>query len=98
MFEKAAETYKKKNDTYSGMFQKAVQTYQARNWKEDASQTPDDGAAANGPAVPINAYADAAAEAERQDAAAKDAAVQATMQPMGYGGLSKALRERLFAQ
>ena len=93
MFEKAAETYKKKNDTYSGMFQKAVQTYQARNWKEDASQTPDDGAAANGPAVPINAYADAAAEAERQDAAAKDAAVQATMQPMGYGGLSKALRD-----
>ena len=43
--------------------------------------------------MPINAYADAAAEAERQDAAAKDAAVQATMQPMGYGGLSKALRD-----
>lgn len=41
----------------------------------------------------INAYADAVAEIERQDAAAKDAAVQATMQPMGYSGLSKALRD-----
>lgn len=41
----------------------------------------------------INAYADAVAEIERQDAAAKDAAVQATIQPMGYGGLSKALRD-----
>lgn len=41
----------------------------------------------------INAYADAVAEIERQDAAAKAAAVQATMQPMGYGGLSKALRD-----
>ncbi len=41
----------------------------------------------------INSYADAVAEIERQDAAAKAAAVQATMQPMGYGGLSKALRD-----
>lgn len=41
----------------------------------------------------INAYADAVAKIERQDAAAKEAAVQATMQPMGYGGLSKALRD-----
>ena len=41
----------------------------------------------------INAYVDAVAESERQDAAAKAAAVQATMQPMGYGGLSKALRD-----
>ena len=41
----------------------------------------------------INSYADAVAEIERQDAAAKTAAVQATMQPMGYGGLSKALRD-----
>lgn len=41
----------------------------------------------------INAYADAVAKIERQDAAAKAAAVQATMQPMGYGGLSKALRD-----
>lgn len=122
MFEKAAETYKKKNDTYSGMFQKAVQTYQARNWEEDASQSLDGDSAANNPIAPalilakrdgnaaaakklldnapyvqagrdgINAYADAVAEIERQDAAAKDVAVQATMQPMGYGGLSKALR------
>ena len=121
MFEKAAETYKKKNDTYSGMFQKAVQTYQARNWEEDASQSLDGDSAANNPIAPalilakrdgnaaaakklldnapyvqagrdgINAYADAVAEIERQDAAAKDVAVQATMQPMGYGGLSKAL-------
>lgn len=121
MFEKAAETYKKKNDTYSGMFQKAVQTYQARNWEEDASQSLDGDSAANNPIAPalilakrdgnaaaakklldnapyvqagrdgINAYADAVAEIERQDAAAKTAAVQATMQPMGYGGLSKAL-------
>ena len=93
MFEKAAETYKKKNDKYSGMFQKAVQTYQARNREDDVLQPPDDDTAANNPAVPINAYADAVAEIERQDAAAKDAAVQATMQPMGYGGLSKALRD-----
>lgn len=41
----------------------------------------------------INSYADAVAEIERQDDAAKTAAVQATMQPMGYGGLSKALRD-----
>ena len=41
----------------------------------------------------INSYADAVAEIERQDAAAKAAAVQATMQPMGYGGLSKALHD-----
>ncbi len=41
----------------------------------------------------INSYADAVAEIERQDDAAKAAAVQATMQPMGYGGLSKALRD-----
>ena len=41
----------------------------------------------------INSYADAVAEIERQDAAAKTAAVQATMQPMGYGGFSKALRD-----
>ena len=123
MFEKAAETYKKKNDMYSGMFQKAAQTYQARNWEEDASQSLDGDSAANNPIAPalilakrdgnaaaakklldnapyvqaerdgINAYADAVAEIERQDAAAKDAAVQATMQPMGYGGLSKALRD-----
>lgn len=123
MFEKAAETYKKKNDTYSGMFQKAVQTYQARNWEEDASQSLDGDSAANNPIAPalilakrdgnaaaakklldnapyvqagrdgINAYADAVAKIERQDAAAKDVAVQATMQPMGYGGLSKALRD-----
>ncbi len=123
MFEKAAETYKKKNDMYSGMFQKAAQTYQARNWEEDASQSLDGDSAANNPIAPalilakrdgnaaaakklldnapyvqaerdgINAYADAGAEIERQDAAAKDAAVQATMQPMGYGGLSKALRD-----
>lgn len=93
MFEKAAETYKKKNDTYSGMFQKAAQAYQAKNREEDVSQPSDDDTAANNPAVPINAYADAVAEIERQDAAAKDAAVQATMQPMGYGGLSKALRD-----
>ena len=123
MFEKAAETYKKKNDMYSGMFQKAAQTYQARNWEEDASQSLDGDSAANNPIAPalilakrdgnaaaakklldnapyvqaerdgINAYADAAAEAERQDAAAKAAAVQATMQPMGYGGLSKTLRD-----
>ena len=93
MFEKAAETYKKKNDTYSGMFQKAAQAYQAKNREDDVPQPPDDDTAANDPAVPINAYADAAAEAERQDAAGKDAAVQATMQPMGYGGLSKALRD-----
>ena len=123
MFEKAAETYKKKNDMYSGMFQKAAQTYQARNWEEDASQSLDGDSAANNPIAPalilakrdgnaaaakklldnapyvqaerdgINAYADAGAEIERQDAAAKAAAVQATMQPMGYGGLSKALRD-----
>lgn len=123
MFEKAAETYKKKNDKYSGMFQKAVQTYQARNWEEDASQPLDGDSAANNPIAPalilakrdgnvaaakelldnapyvqtgrdgINSYADAVAEIERQDAAAKAAAVQATMQPMGYGGLSKALRD-----
>lgn len=123
MFEKAAETYKKKNDKYSGMFQKAVQTYQARNWEEDASQPLDGDSAANNPIAPalilakrdgnaaaakelldnapyvqagrdgINSYADAVAEIERQDAAAKTAAVQATMQPMGYGGLSKALRD-----
>ena len=93
MFEKAAETSKKKNDTYSGMFQKAAQAYQAKNREDDVPQPPDDDTAANDPAVPINAYADAAAEAERQDAAGKDAAVQATMQPMGYGGLSKALRD-----
>lgn len=123
MFEKAAETYKKKNDMYSGMFQKAAQTYQARNWEEDVSQPLDGDSAANNPIVPalilakrdgnaaaakklldnapyvqagrdgINAYADAVAEIERQDAAGKDAAVQATMQPMGYGGLSKALRD-----
>lgn len=123
MFEKAAETYKKKNDKYSGMFQKAVQTYQARNWEEDASQPLDGDSAANNPIAPalilakrdgnvaaakelldnapyvqagrdgINAYADAVAEIERQDDAAKAAAVQATMQPMGYGGLSKALRD-----
>lgn len=123
MFEKAAETYKKKNDKYSGMFQKAAQTYQARNWEEDASQSLDGDSAANNPIAPalilakrdgnaaaakklldnapymqaerdgINAYADAGAEIERQDAAAKAAAVQATMQPMGYGGLSKTLRD-----
>lgn len=123
MFEKAAETYKKKNDKYSGMFQKAVQTYQARNWEEDASQPLDGDSAANNPIAPalilakrdgnvaaakelldnapyvqagrdgINSYADAVAEIERQDDAAKAAAVQATMQPMGYGGLSKALRD-----
>lgn len=123
MFEKAAETYKKKKDTYSGMFQKAAQTYQARNWEEDASQPLDGDSAANNPIAPalilakrdgnvaaakelldnapyvqtgrdgINSYADAVAEIERQDAAAKAAAVQATMQPMGYGGLSKALRD-----
>ena len=93
MFEKAAETYKKKNDMYSGMFQKAAQAYQAKNREDDVPQPPDDDTAANDPAVPINAYADAGAEIERQDAAAKDAAVQATMQPMGYGGLSKALRD-----
>lgn len=123
MFEKAAETYKKKNDKYSGMFQKAVQTYQARNWEEDASQPLDGDSAANNPIAPalilakrdgnvaaakelldnapyvqtgrdgINSYADAVAEIERQDAAAKAAAVQATMQPMGYGGLSKALHD-----
>lgn len=123
MFEKAAETYKKKNDMYSGMFQKAAQTYQARNWEEDASQSLDGDSAANNPIAPalilakrdgnaaaakklldnapyvqaerdgINAYADAGAEIERQDAAAKAAAVQATMQPMGYGGLSKTLRD-----
>ena len=118
MFEKAAETYKKKNEAYSGMFQKAAQTYQARNWEEDASQPLDGDSAANNPIAPalilakrdgnvaaakelldnapyvqagrdgINSYADAVAEIERQDAAAK-----ATMQPMGYGGLSKALRD-----
>ena len=123
MFEKAAETYKKKNEAYSGMFQKAAQTYQARNWEEDASQPLDGDSAANNPIAPalilakrdgnvaaakelldnapyvqagrdgINSYADAVAEIERQDAAAKAAAVQATMQPMGYGGLSKALRD-----
>ena len=93
MFEKAAETYKKKNDMYSGMFQKAAQTYQAKKREDDVPQPSDDDTAANNPAVPINAYADAVAEIERQDAAAKDAAVQATMQPMGYGGLSKALRD-----
>lgn len=123
MFEKAAETYKKKNDKYSGMFQKAVQTYQARNWEEDASQPLDGDSAANNPIAPalilakrdgnaaaakelldnapyvqagrdgINSYADAVAKIERQNAAAKAAAVQATMQPMGYGGLSKALRD-----
>lgn len=123
MFEKAAETYKNKNDMYSGMFQKAAQTYQARNWEEDASQSLDGDSAANNPIAPalilakrdgnaaaakklldnapyvqaerdgINAYADAAAEAERQDDAAKTAAVQATMQPMGYGGLSRPLRD-----
>ena len=123
MFEKAAETYKKKNDKYSGMFQKAAQTYQARNWEEDASQPLDGDSAANNPIAPalilakrdgnvaaakelldnapyvqagrdgINSYADAVAEIERQDDAAKAAAVQATMQPMGYGGLSKALRD-----
>lgn len=123
MFEKAAETYKKKNDKYSGMFQKAAQTYQARNWEEDASQPLDGDGAANNPIAPalilakrdgnvaaakelldnapyvqagrdgINSYADAVAEIERQDDAAKAAAVQATMQPMGYGGLSKALRD-----
>lgn len=106
MFEKAAETYKKKNDMYSGMFQKAAQTYQARNWEEDASQSLDGDSAANNPIAPalilakrdgnaaaakklldnapyvqaerdgINAYADAGAEIERQDAAAKAAAVQ----------------------
>lgn len=92
MFEKAAETYKKKNDTYSGMFQKAAQAYQAKKREDDVPQPSDDDTAANNPAVPINAYADAAPEAEKQDAAAKDVAVQATMQPMGYGGLSKALR------
>lgn len=93
MFEKAAETYKKKNDMYSGMFQKAAQAYQAKKREDDVPQPSDDDTAANNPAVPINAYADAVAEIERQDAAAKDAAVQATMQPMGYGGLSKALRD-----
>lgn len=93
MFEKAAETYKKKNDMYSGMFQKAAQTYQAKKREDDVPQPSDDDTAANNPAVPINAYADAVAEIERQDAAAKAAAVQATMQPMGYGGLSKALRD-----
>lgn len=123
MFEKAAETYKKKNEAYSGMFQKAAQTYQARNWEKDASQPLDGDSAANNPIAPalilakrdgnvaaakelldnapyvqagrdgINSYADAVAEIERQDAAAKAAAVQATMQPMGYGGLSKALRD-----
>ena len=123
MFEKAAETYKKKNEAYSGMFQKAAQTYQARNWEEDASQPLDGDSAANNPIAPalilakrdgnvaaakelldnapyvqtgrdgINSYADAVAEIERQDAAAKAAAVQATMQPMGYGGLSKALHD-----
>ena len=121
MFEKAAETYKKKNEVYSGMFQKAAQAYQARNWEEDASQPLDDDTVTNNPIAPalilakrdgndaaakelldnapyvqagrdgINSYADAVAEIERQDAAAKAAAVQATMQPMGYGGLSKAL-------
>lgn len=93
MFEKAAETYKKKNDMYSGMFQKAAQAYQAKKREDDVPQPSDDDTAANNPAVPINAYADAGAEIERQDAAAKAAAVQATMQPMGYGGLSKALRD-----
>ena len=123
MFEKAAETYKKKNEAYSGMFQKAAQTYQARNWEEDASQPLDGDSAANNPIAPalilakrdgnvaaakelldnapyvqagrdgINSYADAVAEIERQDDAAKTAAVQATMQPMGYGGFSKALRD-----
>ena len=83
MFEKAAETYKKKNDMYSGMFQKAAQAYQAKKREDDVPQPSDDDTAANNPAVPINAYADAVAEIERQDAAAKDAAVQATMQPMG---------------
>lgn len=93
MFEKAAETYKKKNDMYSGMFQKAAQAYQAKKREDDVPQPSDDDTAANNPAVPINAYADAGAEIERQDAAAKAAAVQTTMQPMGYGGLSKALRD-----
>ena len=93
MFEKAAETYKKKNDMYSGMSQKAAQAYQAKKREDDVPQPSDDDTAANNPAVPINAYADAGAEIERQDAAAKAAAVQATMQPMGYGGLSKALRD-----
>ncbi len=93
MFEKAAETYKKKNDMYSGMFQKAAQTYQAKKREDDVPQPSDDDTAANNPAVPINVYADAVAEIERQDAAAKAVAVQATMQPMGYGGLSKALRD-----
>lgn len=93
MFEKAAETYKKKNDTYSGMFQKAAQAYQAKKREDDVPQPSDDDTAANNPAVPINAYADAAPEAEKQDAAAKTAAVQATMQPMGYSGLSKTLRD-----
>lgn len=77
---------KKKYKTYDDV---KVKTH----WEEDVSQPSDDDTAANNPAVPINAYADAVAEIERQDAAAKDAAVQATMQPMGYGGLSKALRD-----
>ena len=109
MFEKAAETYKKKNDTYSGMFQKAAQAYQAKNREDDVPQPLDGDSAANNPIAPalilakrdgnaaaakklldnapyvqaerdgINAYADAVAKIERQDAAAKAAAVQATM-------------------
>ena len=77
---------KKKYKTYDDV---KVKTH----WEDDVPQPSDDDTAANNPAVPINAYADAGAEIERQDAAAKAAAVQATMQPMGYGGLSKALRD-----
>ena len=42
----------------------------------------------------VDAYTDAVLAAEKQAADAKNAAVQATIQPMGYGGLSKALREK----
>ena len=42
----------------------------------------------------LDAYTDAALAAEKQATDAKNAAVQATMLPMGYGGLSKTLRSR----
>ena len=44
--------------------------------------------------VQADAYTDAVLTAEKRAADAKNAAVQATIQPMGYGGLSKALRDR----
>ena len=43
--------------------------------------------------VQADAYTDAVLTAEKRAADAKNAAVQATIQPMGYGGLSKTLRD-----